>query len=101
VIVFRYSFADKVPMQDIQDTLALAVLACEALHGEAGVRLETESGVDLNSRTCTIRGATEVGRDLNRMFAGLLACEYGPTAFDVVSEQRTRRVRSAVSEARK
>jgi hypothetical protein len=88
-------------MRDIQDSLALAVLACEALHGQAGVRLEVEYGADLKLRTCTIRGATEVGRDLNRMFAGLLGREYGPTAFEVVREKRFRKTRSAVADGRK
>jgi hypothetical protein len=85
---YRYVLPAGVPVTDLEDTLALAVLACQALHGEAQVRLDAAYEFDGRRRACEVDATTAVGRDLNRLFAGLLAREFGPTAFDVVRDQR-------------
>ena len=38
--LYRYSFKPSVPLEDIEASLLLAVLATESLHGEAQVRLD-------------------------------------------------------------
>jgi hypothetical protein len=81
--VYRYALPAAAAAGDLEDTLALAVLACQALHGDAQVRLDARYEFDARRRTCAIEAATAVGRDLNRLFAGLLAREFGPTAFEV------------------
>jgi hypothetical protein len=80
---YRYALPTGIPVADLEDTLALAVLACQALHGETQVRLDAAYDFDRRQRTCAIDAGTIVGRDLNRLFAGLLAREFGPTAFAV------------------
>ena len=85
---YRYVLPAGVPVADLEDTLALAVLACQALHGESQVRLDAAYEFDGRRRTCVMDAATAVGRDLNRLFAGLLAREFGPTSFEVVRGRR-------------
>lgn len=88
--VYRYVLPARVAVGDLEDTLALAVLACQALHGEARVRLDAAYQFEGRKRTCAIDASTEVGRDLNRLFAGLLAREFGPTSFEVQRGERER-----------
>jgi hypothetical protein len=89
--VYRYALPAAAAAGDLEDTLALAVLACQALHGEAQVRLDAAYEFDARKRTCSIDASSAVGRDLNRLFAGLLAREFGPGAFEVVRAGRGRR----------
>jgi hypothetical protein len=86
--MYRYALSPAVPAGDLEDTLALAVLACQALHGEAQVRLDAAYEFDGRNRTCAIDASTTVGRDLNRLFAGLLAREFGADSFRVARDAR-------------
>lgn len=81
--VYRYVFAAAVDLPDVEATLLLAVLAAEALHGEAAVRLDAGHAFDATRRRCAIDATTAVGRSLNRLFAGFLRHEYGADAFSV------------------
>ena len=38
--LYRYNFNSKVPFRDVEESLLLAVLAAESLHGRALVRLD-------------------------------------------------------------
>ena len=38
--VYRYSFSNKLDIQDIEDSLFLAVFAAECLHGRSRIRLD-------------------------------------------------------------
>lgn len=89
--VYRYVLSARVAAGDLEDTLALAVLACQALHGEAQVRLDAGYEFDGRKRTCAIDASTPVGRDLNRLFTGLLAREFGAGAFQVTRGARARK----------
>lgn len=79
----RYAFSRSINMDEVRDTLALAVMAAESLHGEAGVRLGTSYAVNPSRRTCLIDTTTEVGRGLSRVFVGYLQREFGGGAFSV------------------
>jgi hypothetical protein len=81
--VYRYTFAERVSVDELEDSLALAVLAAESIHGEAQVRLDAAHFLDPQGRACVLDAATSVGRDLNRLFAGFLTREFGPDAFTV------------------
>jgi hypothetical protein len=81
--LYRFSFAPEVSMEEIETTMLLALLATEALHGEAQVRLDAGHNLDAEQRACVIDGGTEVGRDLNRLFVGFLRREFGADAFQV------------------
>jgi len=80
---FRYQFTAGLSMGDLQDSLMLARLACEALHGDAPVRLEASYTFDLRQRSCELAADSEVGRDLNRVFTGFITKEFGPNSFRV------------------
>lgn len=80
---YRYTLRANVSIQDVQDSLMLAILAMECLHGSAQTRLELSHQFDRASRTLVIGCATQVGRDLNRLFTGFLHKEFGPESFRV------------------
>lgn len=81
--LYRYAFTTEVPIEEVEASLLLAVLATESLHGEAQTRLDAAHYLDLTKRACVIDADTPVGRDLNRLFTGFLNREFGAEAFDV------------------
>jgi hypothetical protein len=80
---YRYAFAADVPVDEVGATLMLAVLAAEALHGEAQVLLDADSAWDPTRRVCVLDARTPVGVDLNKLFTAMAAREFGPAAFTV------------------
>jgi hypothetical protein len=81
--LYRYVFVAAVPLEEIEESLLLAVTAAECLHGCEQVRLDTEHYLDHKSRSCVIDAATQVGRDLNRLFLGFLRRGFGEDSFRV------------------
>lgn len=81
--VYQYTLGSNVSMQEVQDSLTLAILAIECLHGAAQARLELSHEFDPKQRTCVIDAATRIGRDLNRLFTGFLQREFGADSFSV------------------
>ncbi len=88
--LYRYRFTAEVPVEEVEASFLLAVLATESLHGEAQTRLDAAHYLDPNKGALVIDAGTQVGRDLNRLFTGFIAREFGPDAFDVerVSNQQ-------------
>jgi hypothetical protein len=80
---YRYRFEDHIPLNEIEDTLMLALLAVEALHGEAQVRLDAAHHLDREQRACVLDATTPVGRSLNKLFTNFLRREFGEKAFTV------------------
>ncbi len=80
---YRYRFKRHIDIDDVQDTLTLAILGAENLHGRARVRLDGWWRLDRQRRRCTIDGSTTVGEDINRLFAGYLSREFGDRSFTV------------------
>jgi hypothetical protein len=72
-----------VSARDIDDALAIALLAVASLHGEAQTKLDAAHHVDPARKECVIDAATDVGRSLNRVFAGILQREFGGESFRV------------------
>lgn len=72
-----FSFHSTVPMLDVEETLRLAVLAVECLHGEDRVRMESRASIDLRRRRCVIETISEVGRTLALLFGGYTRREFG------------------------
>jgi hypothetical protein len=81
--LFRYSFQHDIPIEKIEATLVLAVLATESLHGEPEVRLDAAHFFDTDRRICVIDASTDVGRDLNRLLTGFLTREFGEDSFQL------------------
>ncbi|WP_425619086.1 hypothetical protein NA78x_002817 [Anatilimnocola sp. NA78] len=81
--IYRYSFEDTVQSEDIEAALLLAIWGCEALHGEAQVRLDAAYFFDQATRACVIEAGTAVGRDFSRLFVNFVRRECGEDSFRV------------------
>ena len=81
--LYRYNFDSEVPIRDVEESLLLAVLATECLHGRSLVRLDACFCLDSKKRSCVVDAATEVGRAITRIFTGFLSREFGEEAFRV------------------
>jgi hypothetical protein len=81
--IYRYKFTEGVSLRDVEETLLLAVLAAESLHGQSRVRLDAGYSIEKDKPTCVIDAATDVGRDISRIFTGLAIREFGEDAFQV------------------
>ena len=81
--VYKYVFDPSVDIADVEASLLLALLAAEALHGEAQVRLDAAHFLEPAKRACVIDAGTPVGRDFNRLFIGFVRREFGADAFQV------------------
>ena len=81
--VYRYCFVRSISFEEVEASLVVALLAVEALHGQAQVRLDAAHAVDAEKGSCVVDASTVVGRDLNRLFAGFITREFGADAFRV------------------
>jgi len=81
--VFRFSFSDAVPLDEVEMTLQLAIFAVEGLHGMARVRLEFGHHLDAPRRAILVDGTQEAGAAIVHVFIGLLLREFGEDAFRV------------------
>lgn len=80
----EYTFPLPTPMDQIEDTFVLALLALESLHGTARIRLDVKYNFDAVSRSCRISCDTPIGDELNLLFTGYLRRELGDEAFAVI-----------------
>jgi hypothetical protein len=80
---YRITFRRHLDLDDIEDSLTLAVIGAENLHGRSKVRLDGWWRLDRQRRSCAIDGSTQVGQDIAHLFTGYLAKEFGETAFTV------------------
>ena len=81
--LYRYTFKPIAPIEEVEASLLLAILATESLHGETQTRLDVSHILDPAKRACVIDAGTPVGQDLNRLFTGFIGREFGPDAFSV------------------
>ena len=81
--LYRYRFDREVPWRELEESLLLAVLAVECLHGESRVRLDARYCLRAKDGVCVIDAGSNVGRDLNRVFTGFVAREFGKSSFRV------------------
>jgi hypothetical protein len=81
--LYRYWFTSEAPIEEIEASLVLALMAAESLHGEAQVRLDAAHYFEPGRRACVIDAGTAVGQDVNRLFVGFLRREFGEDAFRV------------------
>ena len=81
---YQYQFEDNVEMSAVEDNLLVAVIAAEAIHGRAVVNLDADFDLDEKSRICHIDANSGVGRDIARIFVGLLAHDVGEDGFTIM-----------------
>ena len=82
---YQFRFGTTVKMTDVEETMALAVIAAEGLHGRARVQLDGQCETSRDGRTCTVNADTAVGRDIARIFTEILNLEIGESAFSVAA----------------
>ena len=81
--VYRYQFENEVPLDQAEATLIMAIIAAEALHGQAEVRLSMRYLFGDEKHACVIDGDNEVTRQLVLIFTQFLIHEFGEDAFQV------------------
>ena len=85
--VHRFRFEPEVPLEEAETALVLAIIAAEALHGQAEVRLSLRYLFGEKKHACVIDGDSEVTRQLVLIFTQFLIHEFGEDAFQVTREQ--------------
>ena len=78
-----FTFESDVPMESVEESILLAILAAEGLHGAGKVRLDAAYHVNARKHACVIDVGSDVGRDVARILTGFLIREFGEDAFDV------------------
>jgi hypothetical protein len=83
--LINFIFDASVDMTEVDNTLSLARVAVESIHGQDRVTLEMHATVDPPLRSCQIDTSLDLGRTLAVVFAGFVRREFGD---DVVRVQR-------------
>ena len=81
--VFRFQIDPRVPLEEAEMSLHLAMFAVEGLVGQARIRLDVGYYVDEPRRVIIVDGSNEVAGAVVRVFTNLLMREFGEDAFRV------------------
>ena len=79
----KLTFKPDVDLEQAEGTLLLSIIAAEALHGQAAVRLEARYLFSNEKRACVIECRGKVSDDVIKIFTGFLIHEFGEDAFQV------------------
>jgi len=95
--IYKYEFSFNIPIDEVEQSLALSVLTTESLHGRTRVRLDASFCIDKEKHACIVDAGTEVGRHIASIFTGYLTREFGENTFKVKrlsknNEQKTKPV---------
>ena len=85
--VYLANFDPDLPLDDVEDSLMLAAIATEGIHGRSRVRLEVRFQLDRERRDCRIEAGTEAGRNLARIFTGMVSQQFGERTFKLSVER--------------
>lgn len=80
---YRYSFDESVDFDDVLETLQLAIIAVEIMHGESAARLYARFADDPKQKKIVLDASSDAGRTLNLFFTGLLLRGYGEDALRI------------------
>ena len=80
---YHYRFEEGVPLQEVEESLLLTVLAVESLYGRSPVRMDAAFCLDRAQRSCVVDAGSEVGRAIARIFTGFMSQQFGEEAFRV------------------
>src|SRR5690349_1650792 len=81
--VYRFHIGERVPLDEAEMSLHLAMIALEGLFSPAAVRLDARYHLDGPGRAILVDGSTPLGRSLVRVFTTLLCREFGDECFAV------------------
>lgn len=79
----RFQFERRVEMEDVEDSVAVAICAAEGLHGSARVRLDARYEIDPERGVCVVDVTSPVGESVAQILTGFLIQEFGEDAFRV------------------
>lgn len=82
-LVYKYSISKRVSMEDVEESLMLAALAAESLHGRSALKIDAAFRLNKKTGICVIDAESQVGLDIARIFAGFLTKGFGEAAFEV------------------
>jgi len=83
MVRYIYRFEKQVPFEEIDDTLMLATLAAECIHGRTRIHLDARFQATRKDNVCWIDADNEVGQHIARMFGGFMVRLFGEQAFKV------------------
>ena len=78
---YHFRLDSDIPIEEIENTLMLALVAVNSLHGVTRVRLDCQFVLDKKRRHVLVDGNTPVGRCFARILAGFADYAYGETGF--------------------
>jgi len=84
----KFIFKPDVDLEQAEGTLLLSIIAAEALHGQAAVRLEARYLFSNEKRACVIDCRGKASDDFIKIFTGFLIREFGEDAFGVSCEAK-------------
>lgn len=82
-LIYNYSFSKHIPLDDLEDSLMIAALAAEALHGRAAMKLDAYFCLDKKARTCVVDAETQIGCDIAKILSTFVTKGYGESSFKV------------------
>ena len=82
-LIYKYDFAKHVPVSDIEDSLMIAALATEALHGRAAMKMDAYFCLDKKAHSCVIDAETQIGSDIAKILSTFVTKGYGESSFKV------------------
>jgi hypothetical protein len=88
-----FEFSPDVPIDEIEATFRLALLATETLFGTDRVAIDAVYRIDLDKRAIDVDRSNNVGGTLALVFLGYLRREFGPEAY------RMKRIYAPVASA--
>lgn len=80
--IYRFTLTPDIPTSELGDSLLLAFIAVEGLHGEAACRIEARIAID-RPGSCVVDASNPVGSDLVKIITALLRRQFGADSFGV------------------
>lgn len=88
-IAYRLVFLKPLDMEAVEETLLLAILAVECLHGESAVRLDVGYAINKIDRMVVLDASNDTSRAVARVFLGFCTHEFGEDSFAVAPLKRS------------
>ena len=85
---YSYKINDEESMPSVEETLLLAVIAAEGLHGRSKINMDASFRLIEKDRVCEIDVGNDVGADIARIFTALLTITLGEQAFKVERQHK-------------
>ena len=85
--VRRFRFETEVPTEDLEAAVFVSVLAAEAIHGRAAVRLNGRFSVDPDGRQIRCHTESDAGKSIASVFTVLASQMFGEDSFVIEEDE--------------